>query len=183
MRDEAVEVSHEAAQPEPKLSFEDWYERERVTLAVLVHALCRSTQPSVAEDIVQDAFVRAYERWPTIGEYDRPDLWLRRVAINLATSRFRRLKTELGHASRRRSAEYDELVLSDDAASLLDALRRLPPRQAQVLALRYIDELSTADIGRVLGMADGTVRTHLRRGHDALRHDPRFEVAMKERLA
>ena len=181
MRDEAVEVSHDASPDARASSFEDWYERERPALLVLVHALCRSTQPSVAEDIVQDAFVRAYERWPKIAGYDRPDLWLRRVAINLATSRYRRLRTEFGQALRRESPGNDEFSVPGDAVEVLDALRRLPRRQSQVLALRYIDELSTADIAGVLGMVDGTVRTHMRRGHDALRRDPRFATAMKER--
>jgi len=164
-------------------SFEAFYERERPRLLALAVGLCRRGQLGAAEDLVQDAFVRAYERWDQVAGYERPELWLRRVAINLSTSRARRLATELRRAARlRHDAEARERALDDDAATTLDALRHLPRRQAQVLALRFIDQLSTDDISEVLGMAPGTVRTHLRRGLDALRADGRFAADSPKEL-
>jgi RNA polymerase sigma-70 factor (ECF subfamily) len=169
-----MEVEQAAALAARAARFEEFYERERAGLVALVHALCRGSQPAVAEDIVQDAFVRAYEHWSQIADYDRPDLWIRRVAINLTTSRYRRLRTEGRLLGRITGDGSEPLGLRDDTAALLAALKRLPRRQMQVLALRYVDEMSTEDIAEVLGMAPGTARTHLRRGHDALRRDPRF---------
>jgi RNA polymerase sigma-70 factor (ECF subfamily) len=58
--------------------------------------------------------------------------------------------------------------LPPDAEAFWAAVRRLPKRQAQVVALHYIDELSVADIGDVLGCAEGTVKTHLHRARRAL---------------
>jgi len=163
---EAAPVAPETA------TFEAFYRRERAALVALAHALCRGSEPSNAEDIVQDAFVRAYERWSTIARYERPELWLRRVAINLAMSRYRRLRVQARHNASLAAAGMVELGVSDGAAALFVALQRLPRRQAQVLALRYVDEMPTSDIAEVLSMTPGTVRTHLRRGQDGLRRDP-----------
>jgi RNA polymerase sigma-70 factor, ECF subfamily len=122
--------------------------------------------PSVgAEDVAQEAFARAFERWDTVGAMDRPDLWVQRVALNLATSRRRRLGAEARAVARlrvRRSRDTEVL----HAPSLVDesfwaAVRRLPEKQARVVALRYAGELRIEEIAATVGVAPGTVNSQL----------------------
>ena len=154
-------------------AFESFYNDQREGLLTLMHALCRSTGRGEVEDLVQEAFVRAYLRWNTISSFDRPDLWVRRVAVNLSISRYRRLQTEARRLVRLAGPPDDTArQLRSDTLAVLDAIRRLPARQAQVLALTYIDQLTTAEVAEVLGIAEGTVRTNLRRGLSRLRDDP-----------
>jgi len=154
-------------------AFESFYNDQREGLLTLMHALCRSTGRGEVEDLVQEAFVRAYLKWNTISSFDRPDLWVRRVAVNLSISRYRRLQTEARRLVRLAGPPADtSLQLHSDTVAVLQAIRRLPARQAQVLALTYIDQLTTAEVAEVLGIAEGTVRTNLRRGLDRLRDDP-----------
>ena len=118
-----------------------------------------------AEDVAQEAFARAFERWDTVGRMDRPDLWVQRVALNVASSRLRRLGAE-SRALRRlqgRSGRETEWLR---APSLVDepfwaAVRRLPDRQARVVALRYAGDLSIAEIATIVGVASGTVNSQL----------------------
>jgi RNA polymerase sigma-70 factor (ECF subfamily) len=178
VREKGVEIALTVAPAIEIAQFEDFYQRERPGFLTLARALCRSSQPAVAEDIVQDAFVRAYERWPQISQYDRPDLWVRRVTINLAMSRYRRLRTQVTGLARLAARTDMHAALSDDTTSILAGIRRLPTRQAQVVALKYVDDLSTEEIADVLEMAPGTVRTHLRRALDAMRSDRTFTTTM-----
>ena len=164
-------------------AFESFYIEQREGLLTLMHALCRSTGRGEVEDLVQEAFVRAYLRWNTISGFDRPDLWVRRVAVNLSISRYRRLQTEARRLVRlERTPEETGLQLHSETVAVLQAIKRLPPRQAQVLALTYIDQLTTAEVAEVLGIAEGTVRTNLRRGLDRLRDDPTVARDAEEEL-
>jgi hypothetical protein len=70
VREESVEIALTVAPTVDIAGFEAFYRRERPGLLTLARALCRSSQPAVIEDIVQDAFVRACERWPQIAQYD-----------------------------------------------------------------------------------------------------------------
>lgn len=110
---------------------------------------------AAAEDVVAEAFARAQREWHRVGTYDRPDLWLRRVALNLAIS---------GHRTRaRRRRRLDpapEVVLDDASIEVLDAVRALPERQAQVVVLVYFAGETVASAARLLGIAEPTARTH-----------------------
>ena len=172
------------AAPHVVTAFESFYVEQREELLALMQALCRSTGRGEVEDLVQEAFVRAYLRWDTISTFDRPDLWLRRVAVNLSISRYRRLQSEARRLVRLAgTSDETHLQLQSDTACLLQAIRRLPTRQAQVVALTYIDQLTTAEIAEVLGMAEGTVRTNLRRGINRLRDDPFVSRATEQEVA
>ena len=72
--------------------FESFYRREYGAVATVATVLSRN--PAVAEDLAQEAFLRAHERWHVVGGYERPEGWVRRVVVNLAMSRFRRLRAE-----------------------------------------------------------------------------------------
>lgn len=139
--------------------FEIFVQREYQSVKALVIALYGGHDP---DDVVQEAFLRAQKQWSSVGGMDRPDLWVRRVAINLALSRFRRLRSEskaVFKVAARREARV--VVLSAGSAEVWEAVRRLPARQAQVVALRYVEDLSVAEAAEVLGIAEGTVRALL----------------------
>ncbi|QYG95288.1 sigma-70 family RNA polymerase sigma factor [Iamia sp. SCSIO 61187] len=119
---------------------------------------------AAAEDIVGEAFARAQREWHRVGGYDRPDLWLRRVALNLAISTHRT-------RARRRArplAPTPEATLDDASVEVLDAVRSLPERQAQVVVLVYFAGETVASAARVLGIAEPTARTHHTRALAAL---------------
>lgn len=137
------------------------------TLAVLL-ALCG---PHVAtEELVQEAFMRAYRRWDAVGVMARPDLWVQRVALNLATSQLRRLAAE-GRALVRSSARQGRSTETADfeaSEGFWRLVRRLPQRQAHVVALHYAADRSVADIAEMLGVAEGTVKAHLHKARARL---------------
>ncbi len=123
---------------------------------------------AVAEEIAQDAFVQAYRRWSVVSGYDDPGAWVRRVAVNLATSTLRRRTREtraLARLAGRRTAPA-ELVITNEA--FWEAVRRLPKRQAQCVALRYLEDRPIAEIAAVLDIAEATVRGYLHHGRAAL---------------
>lgn len=122
-----------------------------------------------AEDIVQEAFIRAQSRWDGLAESGWAALWVRRVALNLAVSRFRRWKVESA-ALRRLGSRRDEPVgaMSAPAEEIWAEVRRLSARQAQVIALRYLEDRRIAEIAALLGLAEGTVRALLHQGRQRL---------------
>jgi len=120
-----------------------------------------------AEDLVQEAFLRAAARWPRLRHYDVPEQWVRRVALRLAINQFRR--------ARRRSAALLRLgpppvtpPASADALALDAALRTLSIRHRQVVVLHYLLGLSVEEIGRELVLPVGTVKSQLHRARQAL---------------
>lgn len=122
-----------------------------------------------AEDVAQEAFVRAYRDWARIATYERPDSWVRTVAANLATSRGRRVAAEaraLVRLRSRRTAIAPD-PLPEDADAFWSCVRRLPRRQGQAVALRYYSDLSVSQIAAAMGCAEGTVKAHL---HAAREH-------------
>lgn len=119
---------------------------------------------AAAEDVVAEAFARAQREWHRVGGYDRPDLWLRRVALNLAITHHR---TRTRRRARRLEPAPD-VVLDDASVEVLDAVRALPERQAQVVVLVYFAGETVAAAARLLGIAEPTARTHHTRALAAL---------------
>jgi len=154
----------------PDTAFDHFYRREYRSVYGLCLALAGAAS---ADDVAQDAFIRAHRQWEQIVAYDVPGAWVRRVAINLATSLARRLAAE-GRAFRRFAGRRDntghhrdpELLDPDDR--LWTEVRRLPPRQASILVLHYVEDLSVDQIAELLGLSGNTVKVHLHRGRAAL---------------
>jgi len=119
-----------------------------------------------AQDVVQEAFCRAYARWKKVSGYDEPGAWVRKVAWNLATSRFRRQRT----AKKFWRAEREEHVdgPSPDRVALTRALATIPAQQRRAVVLHYMAHLSVAEIAEQEGVAEGTVKSWLSRGRTAL---------------
>jgi RNA polymerase sigma-70 factor (ECF subfamily) len=109
----------------------------------------------------------AFRRWRSVAQLERPDLWVRRVCINLAVSSFRRRLVEI-RAVVRLAGRREPEPLSEDTEELWEAVRCLPKRQAQAAALRFVYDLPIADIAVVLGCTEGTVKQHLSRARRTL---------------
>jgi RNA polymerase sigma-70 factor (sigma-E family) len=128
----------------------------------------------VAEEVVQDCFVALHRHWSRLRDPDRALAYLRRSVVNRSRSHLRHLGVVKSHAERQPTTE--PVAGADHAAYVtarravvLDALRRLPQRQREVLALRYYLDLSEADIADALGISRGAVKSHASRGVAALR--------------
>jgi RNA polymerase sigma-70 factor (ECF subfamily) len=153
-----------AADIEP---FEVFYRREYSRMVAIARALTRSGD--TAEDLVQESFVAAHRHWDRVANYDDPGAWVRRVLINRSTSWRRKMGAELRAVIRLGSREPDTLPgLSPAATEVWDEVRRLPRRQAQTTVLRYVDQLSVEEIGEVLGLSAGAVKSHLHRARSKL---------------
>jgi RNA polymerase sigma-70 factor (ECF subfamily) len=148
------------------MTFEELYRRDFTAVVGLVYALSGSRH--VAEELAQEAFLSAHRRWDRISGYDDPGAWIRRVAVNQAVSALRRRSVEARTVLRLSGQRPLPDRLPDDAEVFWRAVRRLPTRQAQVIALHYLEDRSVKDIAAVLECAEATVRVHLHRGRLAL---------------
>jgi RNA polymerase sigma factor (sigma-70 family) len=141
----------------------------RAEYARLVRTLLVLTgRRDVAEELAQDAFLAAHRKWRTVGAYDRPDAWVRRVALNAAVSVARRRATEARLLLRLGRERAPEPAWSGATEEVWAAIRSLPARQAQVAALVLVEDRSIEDTAAVLDCGEETVRTHLRRARMAL---------------
>lgn len=133
---------------------------------------------SLAEDIAQEALTKALSRWSKIGDVDRPGAYVHRIAINLANAHFRRRR--IARRVLEQLGPIDDVHRDSDAADAV-AVRRavagLPRRQRQVVVLRYQGDLPLADIGDVLGISVGTVKSHLHDAMNRLREELQTEEA------
>jgi RNA polymerase sigma-70 factor (sigma-E family) len=117
--------------------------------------------PLRAEELVQQALVSTWARWRHI-EHDQPHAYVRRAMVHTHTSWWRRSRREAPLP-----AGYDpaapETGALEERDRTLAALRQLPPRQRAVIVLRYYEDLSEAEIARVLGCSPGTVKSQASR--------------------
>jgi len=120
-----------------------------------------------AQDHVQEAFVRAWDRGRRLEGVDNPEAWVRTVAVRLATSRWRRLRTgrrlDHLHAPPDRVADH-----GPEHVALVSALRRLPEAQRVALVLHHLCDLPVHQVADQTGVAVGTVKARLSRGRTAL---------------
>lgn len=127
--------------------------------------------PTDAEEVTQDAFVKAYVAWGRVRDPDKALAYLRSAVLNGARSRLRHLKvvarTEPIRPGSGDSAETAAMA-GEDRRGMIAALRSLPDRQRECLALRYYLDLSEAQIASTLGISAGSVKTHIHRGLAAL---------------
>jgi len=120
-----------------------------------------------AEEVVQEAFARASVRWTRLRDYDVPEAWVRRVALNLAADRGRDLRRQ-ARALLRLGPPPQVPAASAEAVALLEALRTLPMRQRQAIVLYHLVDLPIEEVARTLGTRPGTVKSLLARGRRAL---------------
>ena len=128
---------------------------------------------ATCEEVVQDAFVAVFRSSTRLRDESRLPAYLRSAVLNGARSQLRkrqvrtRLRSVDAPVADIASAETGALI-ADDKRAVLAALRSLPDRQRDVLVLRFYLDLSESEIATTLGIGAGTVKTHTRRGLDAL---------------
>lgn len=149
-----------------QLEFEEFY---RSGQAVCLRAVLASVgDRQTAEDLVAEAFTRAWMSWSTVRRHPAPYGWIVRTALNVRTSWWRRRRREVVTDG---TYEVVDSASGDDVLdpALLAALRRLPRRQQEVIVLRVFLDLDTRATAKVLGIAEGTVAVHLARALASLR--------------
>ena len=151
---------------DPSRAFTDFYESTKD--GCLRAVVATGADRAAAEDAVSEAYARAWAGWPKVSRHPAPAAWVVRVALNHHVSRWRRSRRETAlldtHAQ---SISHDPAPAEWD--DLLQAVRSLPGRQREVVALRVFLDLDTAHTADVLGIAPGTVTAHLHRAMTALR--------------
>jgi RNA polymerase sigma-70 factor, ECF subfamily len=141
-----------------------------------------------AEDIAQEAFIRAYVN---INNYDinrKFSTWLYRIATNLSIDRIRKKKPDFYLDAEVAGAEGltlysqvaadvvspdDEVVSLELQETIQKEILKLPEKYRSVIVLKYIEELSLKEISEILDIPVGTVKTRIHRGREALRHQLR----------
>ncbi|MGN9807456.1 SigE family RNA polymerase sigma factor [Micromonospora sp. L32] len=147
-----------------EIDFDEFYQAHfrRITVQ-----LCAYTGDlGQAQDLVQEAFCRAFSRWQKIVRYDDPAAWVRKVAWNLATSRWRRMRT--AQLFLRRQREEHVPGPSPDRVAMEAALAVLPANQRRAVVLHHLADMPVSEIARQEGVAEGTVKSWLHRGRTAL---------------
>lgn len=145
-------------------NFDAFYRDEFRSVAGLGHVLTGNL--AAGEEIAQEGFMAALNRWDEIGAYDSPGAWVRRVVANKAVSRRRRLATERKYLAWLHPSSTAQLP--DATIDTLDAIRRLSPRQAQAIALHYFSDLELAEVAQIMECSVESVRTHLKRARKQL---------------
>jgi RNA polymerase sigma-70 factor (sigma-E family) len=152
--------------------FTQFYQRSRdeCLRAVLVSV----GDQDMAQDLVDEAFARAWASWRTVSRHPAPAAWVVRTALNANISRWRRHRREVPVPDSASIADLSAVPGAPGSSvdpSIMAALMRLPARQRQVVALRLFLDLDTRRTAQVLGIAPGTVKEHLGRALASLRDD------------
>jgi RNA polymerase sigma-70 factor (ECF subfamily) len=120
-----------------------------------------------AEDCVQEAYARAWQRWDRVSGYGDPEAWVRTVAYRVSISTWRKT-ANMRVAHRRHGAPDDPHGMSPDYVAIIAALRKIAPRQRQAIVLYHLVGLSVEEIATETGVPAGTVKARLSRGRQAL---------------
>ncbi|MGV1047799.1 MAG: RNA polymerase sigma factor [Solirubrobacterales bacterium] len=145
----------------------EWGEAHRVCLR-LAYRYARN--PSEAEDIAQDALLRAWRRRSTLRDSERRNQWLAAIVRNEAFRQHARVRPDPTSAIEGQEGVEDERVVATvELADLHAAMKRLNDRDRELLELRYQDDLTQAAIARKLGIPEGTVKVRLHRARKRLR--------------
>lgn len=150
--------------PPRSVGFEEFYAACFRPLTIQLFAY--TGDMPTAQDMVQEAFCRALARWKRVEGMDDPVAWVRRVAWNLATSRWRRTRVATQFARQHRPEHA--AAPNPDRVALAQALSTLPAQQRRAVILHYLADLPISDIARQEGVAEGTVKSWLHRGRAAL---------------
>jgi RNA polymerase sigma-70 factor (ECF subfamily) len=148
-----------------RVEFAVFYEREYRQVAGLAFVL--TNERAAAEDLAQEAFASAYRRWSDVGGMDQPGAWVRRVVVNKAMSRFRRMAVE-GRALTRLNEATTTPPASAESVAVWEAIRRLSPKQAEIIVLTYYIGMSNSESAKLMGCSIETARTHLKRARSRL---------------
>jgi RNA polymerase sigma-70 factor (sigma-E family) len=145
--------------------------------ALLAFATVLTGQPAAAEDLTQEVLIRASSRWDRIAGLDRPELYVRKMLLNEFRS-WRRRSWRLipvGDGADEPGTVADHAAGYAEYAALLAEIAKLPRRQRAVLALRYYEDRTDAEIAELLGCKASSVRSCAARAFATLRIELRRE--------
>ncbi|MEU8296671.1 SigE family RNA polymerase sigma factor [Micromonospora sp. NPDC048909] len=145
--------------------FDEFYRGSRQRLLGFVYVLTGDL--AEAQDAVQEAYIRAWQRWSTVSGYDDPEAWTRVVAARIAVSRWRSLRSRARAYLRHGSVETTPGP-GTETVEVVAALRRLPEEQRTAIALYYLLGMPVAEVARETDAPVGTVKARLSRGRTAL---------------
>ncbi len=129
-----------------------------------------ASNPSEAEDIAQDALLRAWRRRSTLREADRRNQWLATIVRNEAFRQHARIRPDpTSTIETQEGVEDAQVIATVERADLHAALERLSDRERKLLELRYGEDMTQSAIARRLGIPEGTVKVRLHRARDKLR--------------
>ncbi len=146
--------------------FERWYLDAHPRLVKVLLVYCGGNV-DVATDAVDEAMVRALEKWRRVQDMDSPEAWTYRVAVNVVSRRFRRRGGE--RRAMARTPPKPAWVDDGQPSALWDAVARLDEREAEALALRYLADMTEAEVAQALGMRVGGASSLLSRARKSLR--------------
>ncbi|MFI6261373.1 sigma-70 family RNA polymerase sigma factor [Micromonospora sp. NPDC051006] len=145
--------------------FAEFYQRSRDDCLRAV--LAGTGDRALGEDLVAEAFARAWASWRKVSRHPAPAAWVVRTALNVRVSWWRRRRREVALDGHDRAQLAEDGLGMDDV--LLTAIRRLPKRQREVIVLRIWLDLDTKAVADVLGISARTVAVHLSRATATLR--------------
>jgi RNA polymerase sigma-70 factor (sigma-E family) len=122
-----------------------------------------------ADELAQEAMARTYAAWGRVRQRERAAAYARRVLVNRYRSLARRARVEARHLLASRPQDRYEPDFSGDGPLLWEALQRLPARQRSAIVLRFYLDLPEAEVARLLGVPQGTVKSWTHRGLARLR--------------
>lgn len=150
------------------VTFEQFASMRLARLLRMCTAICRD--PVLAEDLVQEVLIKVQVRWAQISRLDIPEAYVRRMLVNEYLSARRRSAGTVAQADVGAVGNApDHADVHAEREALRSEIAQLPPRQQVVLALRYYEGLSDAEIAGVLGCRAGTVRGYASRALHSLR--------------
>ncbi len=157
------------AAKEESLSFDDCVVEWMDDLGRIAFLLAGEAE--AADDLVADALLAAWERWSTVQNADNPRAYVRRILVNLAAGRVRRLvryrsKVRLLGVTADHTAHLPDIGAGLDVT---EALGSLPNRQRECIVLRYGMDMSETDVAELLGVSVGTVKSQTSKGAAQLR--------------
>src|SRR2546423_2384202 len=161
----AISDSPDASEPLP---FEDFFEAEHSGLFGALALITRDRHE--AEELMQDAFLRLWERWDRVSRLEDATGYLYRTALNLSRSRGRRAAVALRRVARPRE-RADQLAEVEEREATVRALAPLTRRQRAAVVLVDAMGLTSEEAGQALGVKASTVRVLLARGRAALRKE------------
>ena len=160
------------------LDFEAFCHGQNPRLIRMLTLYCGDAE--LARDLTQETLVRAWVHWRKVRRMDRPDLWTKRVALNLATSQFRRRRTErIVEGRLSTGAMLEQLEEGSDRVAVRAALMRLSKRQRTAILLRYLEDLSVDQTADLMSCSAGTVKKLTARGLVGLRAWVRADVEVE----
>jgi RNA polymerase sigma-70 factor (ECF subfamily) len=163
--------------------FERWMAAEQRRVALLCLRMVQNREE--ADNLAQEAFLRAYETLRSGGQVDDPAKWITRVAVNVCLDHLRSRRWRFWKAASNsaagalaldstvdRAPDPEALLMARQIGSRIAAgLGRLSARQRTVFVLRHYENRPLEEIGEILGLDTGTVKTHLSRALAGLRRE------------